>query len=201
MEKFTFLKYFIRISLVLTMTANAQAVSESDQEEKVQDQGLEIPSLVGLPSESLDALRIIGLLKWESDLSENPGYRSPGRLLGLIAPYLSAQKLVELDEIFPMIRERAPEALSESESEVSFSNQVISHLDCLKYFDVGGLFEHAKKLKFTEVEIDPKCISEFPKTITELSLIKTKTTRPQVLDLTPLCRFESILCFFGSRVS
>lgn len=186
MKKSVLSKDFFTVCLILVMAVNAHAVSESDQEEKEQNQAIEIPSLVGLPSESLDIIGLAGVIKWESELTQDPEYRSSARHLGLIAPYISTQKLLDLEEFFPLMRERAPEALSEAESEISLSDRVVSHADCVKYFGKGGLFERIKKINFTRVDMDSKCIAEFPKALKSLSFIDTRMTQPQVRSLEQL---------------
>lgn len=70
------------------------------------------------------------------------------------------------------MRQTASEALSEAGSEVSLSDQVMLHSDCQRYFGQGGLFEHAKRLRLIRVELESKCISEFPESLEELSLIE-----------------------------
>lgn len=123
-----------------------------------------------------------------------PGQKSSADFLGLIAPYLSTTRLLDLTPFFPEIGIKAREALSEADTEVVFNQASLTYEQCQELFrapqqiirdgqpslDEGGLFAKAKKLKFEEpIKVDPRCFAELPETVKSLKIENIRFVDPQ----------------------
>lgn len=132
-------------------------------------------------------------LKVETDQQKrDPGVRSPLDAFGLIASYLSTEKLDVLTTNFPDIKAAAQFSLSRAETEVSFSEADLTAEQChdlfreplreirddQEYIDEGGLFANFSKVKFSEIKMDPMCFSELPRTLKELTIENIKLSVP-----------------------